>query len=364
MGRVGVDSCVELLSRLVATPSVSGNEDGTAATIADFLAEHGVAPQRCYNNVWALSRGFDSSKPTLLLNSHHDTVKPAGGYTFDPYCGTVADGKVLGLGSNDAGASAVSLMALFINYYDTTSLPFNLLLAITAEEETMGERGMRAMLAHFAEQGIKIDMAIVGEPTAMQAAVGERGLVVLDGVATGKSGHAARNEGDNALYKAIEDIALLRDYRFERVSQVLGDIKISVTQISAGTQHNIVPDNCRFVVDVRTTDAYTNEQTAELLQGAVRHSTLTPRSTRVRASAIADSHPLVKAAVAVGRECFVSPTTSDRALMSAFPALKIGVGESSRSHTADEFVKISEIEQGISIYSSILEELSKYEALE
>ena len=153
MGRVGVDSCVELLSRLVATPSVSGNEDGTAAIIADFLAEYGVAPQRCYNNVWALSRGYDSSKPTLMLNSHHDTVKPAGGYTFDPYCGTVTDGKVLGLGSNDAGASAVSLMALFINYYDTTTLPFNLLLAITAEEETMGERGMRAMLAHFAEQG-------------------------------------------------------------------------------------------------------------------------------------------------------------------------------------------------------------------
>lgn len=355
---VSVDSCVELLCRLVATPSVSGSESGTADIIEQFLTANGVAASRCYNNVWAQSRGFDSAKPTLLLNSHHDTVKPAGGYSFDPYAGRVEDGRILGLGSNDAGASVVSLIALFIDYYDTTNLPFNLLLAITAEEETMGERGMRAMLAEFESLDIKIDMAIVGEPTAMQAAVGERGLVVLDGIAAGRSGHAARDEGDNALYKAIEDIALLRDYRFDRTSRVLGDIKLSVTQIEAGTQHNIVPDSCHFVVDVRTTDAYTNEQTAELLQGAVRHSTLTPRSTRVRASAIDSSHPLVRAAVAVGCECFVSPTTSDRALMSAFPALKIGVGESSRSHTADEFVKISEIEQGISIYCSILKELA------
>ncbi|MBR2116355.1 MAG: M20/M25/M40 family metallo-hydrolase [Alistipes sp.] len=358
MGRVGVDSCVELLLKLVATPSVSGNEGGTADIIEGFLTGQGVECSRCYNNVWAVSRGFDSSKPTLMLNSHHDTVKPAGGYTFDPYAGKVEDGRILGLGSNDAGASVVCLIALFVEYYDTTSLPFNLLLAITAEEETMGERGMRAMLALLDSRSIKIDMAIVGEPTAMQAAVGERGLVVLDGVATGKSGHAARNEGDNALYKAVEDIELLRNYSFDRVSSVLGDIKISVTQIAAGTQHNIVPDSCRFVVDVRTTDAYTNEQTVEMLQAAVKHSTLTPRSTRVRASAIAEHHPLVKAAVAAGRECFISPTTSDRALMSAFPALKIGVGESCRSHTADEFVKISEIEQGISIYCSILKGLA------
>ena len=361
---VTVQQCVELLCRLVATPSVSGSEEGTADILCAFLAEHGAVVNRLYNNVWAVADGFDSSKPTLLLNSHHDTVKPAGGYTFDPYCGTVADGKVLGLGSNDAGASAVSLMALFINYYDTKSLPFNLLLAITAEEETMGEHGMRAMLSHFAEQDIKIDMAIVGEPTAMQAAVGERGLVVLDGVATGKSGHAARNEGDNALYKAVEDIARLREFRFDNTSAVLGDIKLSVTQINAGTQHNIVPDSCRFVVDVRTTDAYTNEQTVELLQGAVHHSTLTPRSTRVRASAISESHPLVRAAVAVGCECFISQTTSDRALMQGIAALKIGVGESSRSHTADEFVKISEIESGIAIYQSLLEQLAKYETLE
>lgn len=355
---VSVDSCVALLCKLVATPSVSGSEQGTADILCSFLAEHGAKVSRHHNNVWVLSEGFDSRKPTLLLNSHHDTVKPAGGYTFDPYCGVVEDGKILGLGSNDAGGSVVSLIALFSHYSDTTDLPFNLILAITAEEETMGERGMRAMLAEFNRLGIKIDMVIVGEPTAMQAAVGERGLVVLDGVATGRSGHAARDEGDNALYKALEDIELLRAYRFERVSSVLGDIKLSVTQIAAGTQHNIVPDTCRFVVDVRTTDAYTNEQTVELLQGAVRHSVLTPRSTRVRASAISQSHPLVRAAVAAGCECFISPTTSDRALMSGMPALKIGVGESSRSHTADEYIKISEIENGITIYKSILKGLA------
>ena len=361
---VTATQCVELLCRLVATPSVSGNEQGTADILAAFLAEHGAEVGRLHNNVWSIAAGYDATKPTLLLNSHHDTVKPAGGYTFDPYSGAIEDGKILGLGSNDAGGSAVSLIALFSHFSDTTALPFNLILAITAEEETMGETGMRAMLAHFAELGIKIDMAIVGEPTDMQAAIGERGLVVLDGVATGKSGHAARAEGDNALYKAVEDIALLRGYRFENVSQVLGEIKVSVTQIAAGTQHNIVPDCCRYVVDVRTTDAYTNEQTAALLQAAVKHSTLTPRSTRVRASAISTAHPLVRAAIAVGRECFISPTTSDRALMSGIAALKIGVGQSSRSHTADEFVKISEIEQGIEIYCSILKEMSKYETLE
>ena len=364
MQSFSLDSCVELLCGLVATPSVSGSEVGTADILFDTLLQHGAKVNRHYNNIWVLSEGYDAAKPTLLLNSHHDTVKPAGGYTFDPYCGTVEDGKILGLGSNDAGGSVVSLIAAFSSFSDTTNLPYNLILAITAEEETMGEHGMRAMLAHFAEQGIKIDMAIVGEPTAMQAAIGERGLVVLDGVATGKSGHAARNEGDNALYKAVEDIALLRDYHFENTSEVLGDIKISVTQISAGSQHNIVPDSCRFVVDVRTTDAYTNEQTAQLLQGAVKYSTLTPRSTRVRASAIASTHPLVQSAVAVGCKTFISPTTSDRAIMQGIPALKIGVGESSRSHTADEFVQISEIKNGIAVYQSLLEQLAKYETLE
>jgi acetylornithine deacetylase len=320
------------------------------------LAERGVEVRRLHNNIWALSQGYNPAKPTLMLNSHQDTVKPSAAYTRNPFEPTIEEGRLYGLGSNDAGASLVALLTTFCNHYDTSALPYNLLLALTAEEENMGERGMRAFLPHLREQGIKVDMVLVGEPTSMQAATAERGLVVLDGVAHGKSGHAARNEGENAIYKAMCDIERLRNYRFERVSEQLGEIKISVTQISAGTQHNIVPDECRYVVDVRTTDAYSNEEVVTLLQGAIEGEA-TPRSTRVRASAIALDHPLVRAARAIGRKCFVSPTTSDRAIMQGMAALKMGVGESSRSHTADEYVLVSEIEEGLALYEQLLEEL-------
>ena len=296
-------------------------------------------------------------KPTLMLNSHQDTVKPSQNYTRDPFEPTIEEGKIYGLGSNDAGASLVSLVATFCNNYDTSALPYNLLLALTAEEENMGEKGMRAFLPHLDMESIVVDMVLVGEPTSMQPAIGERGLVVLDCTAHGKSGHAARNEGENALYKAMSDIEKLRNFSFNKISEVLGDIKITVTQISAGTQHNIVPDECRFVVDIRTTDAYSNEEVVELLQSALECEAK-PRSTRVRASAIEPTHPLVEAAVAIGREPFISPTTSDRAIMQGLPALKMGVGESSRSHTADEFVLASEIEDGIAIYQKLLDELS------
>ena len=312
--------------------------------------------RRHHNNVWALSQGFDAKKPTLMLNSHQDTVKPSPNYTRNPFEPTIEGDHLYGLGSNDAGASLVSLVATFCKNYDTSALPYNLLLALTAEEENMGEEGMRSFLPHLNDEGVKVDMVLVGEPTSMQPAVGERGLVVLDCTAHGKSGHAARNEGENALYKAIADIERLRNFQFEKVSELLGDIKITVTQISAGTQHNIVPDECRFVVDIRTTDAYSNEEVVELLQGAVECDAK-PRSTRVRASAIALSHPLVESAVAIGRKPFISPTTSDRATMQGLPALKMGVGESSRSHTADEFVLVSEIEDGIALYQKLLDEL-------
>ncbi len=348
---------IALLQRLIATPSLSGNESETANLLAAELASRGVEVRRHHNNIWALSQGFDAKKPTLMLNSHQDTVKPSANYTRNPFEPTVEGDKLYGLGSNDAGASLVSLVVAFCNNYDTTALPYNLLLALTAEEENMGEKGMRSFLPHLAEQGIKVDMVLVGEPTSMQPAVGERGLVVLDCTAHGKSGHAARNEGENALYKAISDIETLRNFRFDRESELLGDIKITVTQISAGTQHNIVPDECRFVVDVRTTDAYSNEEVVELLQGAVECDAK-PRSTRVRASAIALAHPLVEAAVAIGRQPFISPTTSDRAIMQGLPALKMGVGESSRSHTADEFVLVSEIEEGVALYDRLLKELN------
>jgi len=351
-----VTEAIELLVRLIATPSLSGEESGTADILAAELSARGVAVRRHHNNIYALSQGFDASKPTLMLNSHQDTVKPSPAYTRNPFEPTIEDGRIYGLGSNDAGASLVSLVATFCNNYDTTTRPYNLLLALTAEEENMGERGMRSFLPHLQEESIKVDMVLVGEPTSMQAATAERGLVVLDCTAHGKSGHAARNEGENAIYKAMCDIEQLRNFRFERTSEQLGDIKISVTQISAGTQHNIVPDECRFVADVRTTDAYTNEEVVELLQSALECDVV-PRSTRVRASAISLAHPLVKAAQAIGRTTFVSPTTSDRAIMQGLAALKMGVGESSRSHTADEYVLISEIEEGIVLYDKLLDKL-------
>ena len=343
---------IDLLRTLIATPSPSRDESRTADLIFAYLAEHGAAPERLHNNVFARSAGFDPARPTLLLNSHHDTVRPAASYTRDPYAPTVEGDRLYGLGSNDAGASAVSLTQTFLTLR-TRPLPFNLLLALSAEEECMGEHGLRALLPQLG----RIDMAIVGEPTGMQAAVGERGLVVLDCEARGKSGHAARNEGVNALYIALDDIARLRTFRFDRRSDLLGPIGIAVTQIAAGTQHNVVPDTCRFVADVRTTDAYTNEETVEILRRALR-SEVTPRSTRIRASALNAAHPLARAAAATGRESYVSPTTSDMALM-PFPSLKMGPGQSSRSHTADEFVLLPEIEEGIGIYEKFITQLAE-----
>lgn len=343
---------IDLLRQMIATPSVSRNETETADLLYAFLEQQGAAPQRLYNNVWCRSEEFDPARPTLLLNSHHDTVRPAAGYTRDPHESAIEGDRLYGLGSNDAGASAVSLIQTFLKFR-CAPLPFNLLLAITAEEECSGEHGFRATLPELG----KIDMGLVGEPTKMQAAIGERGLVVLDCTAHGKSGHAARNEGINALYIATDDIMQLRSFRFERTSKLLGPIGIAVTQIEAGTQHNVVPDTCRFVVDIRTTDAYTNEETVELLRTALQ-SECTPRSTRIRASALDTNHPMARAAIAGGSELFVSPTTSDMALM-PFPTLKMGPGDSARSHTADEYILLSEIEEGIAGYEKFIENLAK-----
>lgn len=340
-----------LLDRLISTPSVSREEAGTADILHEFLKEKGLADvQRVGNNVFVRAAAWNDGKPVLLLNAHHDTVRPSSSYTCNPYVPTHENGCIYGLGSNDDGGAVVSLIAAFRQLYDTP-LSVNLLLAITAEEEVSGKGGISLLLPHLGH----IDMGLVGEPTNMRAAVGERGLVVLDGLAEGKRGHAARNEGVNALYVALEDIQHLRNYRFERTSALLGDIKVSVTQISAGQQHNVVPDECRFVVDVRTTDAYTNEQTAELLQSVCR-STLTPRSTRLRASAIDEAHPLVRTARQLGRTMYVSPTMSDMALM-PFPTLKMGPGDGARSHCADEYIREEEISEGIQIYIDYLKHL-------
>ena len=342
---------IELLKQLIATPSHTREEGTTADLLAAFLEREGVTVERIHNNLIARSEAFDPTRDTLLLNSHHDTVRPAASYTRDPYAPTIEGERLYGLGANDAGASLVCLIETFLALR-TAPLPFNLMLLISAEEECGGEHGIRACYDHLQD----VEMAIVGEPTSMQAAVAERGLVVLDCVAKGKSGHAARGEGVNALYIALDDIARLRDFRFERESDVLGPIHLTTTMIECGTQHNVVPDTCRFVVDIRTTDAYTNEETVEVLRKALQ-SELTPRSTRIRASVISEQHPLVRAAIKAGASTFVSPTTSDRTLM-PFPALKIGPGDSSRSHTADEFILLGEIEQGIQTYHTIIENLA------
>lgn len=350
---MGVERETALLQRLVATQSFSRGEDATAVIIYDFLAAAGASPERVYNNVWAVSDGFDTSKPTLMLNAHHDTVRPATGYTRDPFSPDIEDGRLYGLGSNDDGGSVVSLIRTFLDLR-AEKMPFNLLLAITAEEEVGGEHGMRAFLPAIADRGIDVWCAIVGEPTGMHPAVAERGLVVLDCVTSGVAGHAARGEGINAIYRALEDIERLRSYRLPQESPMLGPVCLNVTQINAGWQHNAIPDECKWVVDIRTTDAYSNEAVVELLRAQVKWSELAPRSTRVRASVIDKGHPLVEAAVRLGRKPFVSPTTSDMSLMYHFPSLKIGPGESQRSHSADEYICLSEIEEGIEMYREMI----------
>lgn len=341
-----------LLDTLIAIPSQSREEANTADIIEAFLKEHVKGRvMRIHNNVYVRSTRWNDNNPTLLINSHHDTVKPSSSYTRDPYVPTHEKGRIYGLGSNDAGASVVALIAAY-RYLEEAELSYNMVLAISAEEETMGEHGMRALLPQLG----KIDMALVGEPTGMQAAVGERGLVVMDCTAHGIRGHAARNEGINAIDIAISDIKRIQDYRFKRTSPLLGEIKMTVTQINAGTQHNVIPDECNFVIDIRTTDAYTNEEIVHIIQQLLT-SDARPRSTRVHASAIYEGHPLVEAAIRIGRSTFVSPTTSDMALMHNIPSLKMGVGQSVRSHTADEYVLEDEIIEGIQIYINFLQHL-------
>lgn len=358
------DKAIELLRRLIATPSVSRDEGAAANIVEDFLRSHGCDVRRYANNVAALPAAFDPRRPTVLLNSHIDTVKPSPSYTRDPFAPDIEDGILYGLGSNDAGASLVSLMATFISMRDA-GLPYNLVFAASAEEEVGGAEGMRLLLPSLRTDGIIPDMAIIGEPTSLQPAYAERGLIVLDCETRGVSGHAARDEGINAIYRAMADIDAMRGCHFDNVSSVLGPIKISITQIQAGRQHNVIPDSCQWVADVRTTDAHTNEETARILAAAVSpHTVATPRSYRVHASVLPETHPLMRAARSLSLAPFVSPTTSDMSLLylppenKSIPALKIGPGDSSRSHTADEFIPLSEIPAAISLYRSLLHSLS------
>lgn len=340
---------IDLLKELIRTPSFSKKEDKTADALEAFLLEKGLKPNRLGNNVWVKSRHWQEKKKTVLLNSHHDTVRPVEGWTKNPFVPLVESNKLYGLGSNDAGGCLVALLAAFIYQDKKDKLPYNLIWAGTAEEEISGKNGITSILPKLG----KIDLGIVGEPTLLQAAISEKGLMVLDGLATGISGHAARNEGENALYKALSDIETLRHFSFPKSSKTLGKIKVSVTQIRAGKQHNIVPDECKFVVDVRTTDAYSNKETFDLLQQVV-DSKLEARSFRLNPSGISEAHPLVQRAVALGATTYGSPTLSDQAFM-PFPSLKIGCGDSARSHTADEYIKLEEIENGIRFYRKLLE---------
>lgn len=345
------DAAIELLKQLIQTQSFSREEAATADILENFLGRHAIAAQRRGNNVWATSRNFDPQKPTILLNSHHDTVKPGVAWTYPPLGAVVEGDKLTGLGSNDAGASAVSLLAVFRYFYDRPTA-FNLICAITAEEEISGANGIKSVLPELG----KIDLGIVGEPTGMNAAVAEKGLLVLDGVVRGRTGHAARNEGDNALYKALEDINWLRTYQFPKISEMLGPVKMTVTQISAGTQHNVVPDECRYVVDVRPTECYTNEEILEIIRANVQ-AEITPRSTHLQSSGISLNHPLVQKAVAMGKTTYGSPTLSDQALM-RFDTLKMGPGDSGRSHAPDEYILLSEIRGGIADYIKLLTDFS------
>jgi acetylornithine deacetylase len=341
---------IELLKKLIETPSISRSEDATAALIQTFFNNKNIPTRRLQNNIIVTSENWDKSKPVLLLNSHHDTVKPAKGWQRDPFKANLENDQLFGLGSNDAGASLVSLMATFCFFYQK-ELPVNLVLAATAEEEISGPNGVAAVLPKLGP----IDAAIVGEPTEMQLAIAERGLMVIDGEAIGTSGHAARNEGINALYIALADIQKVKDYQFEKVSPLLGPTKATVTQIQAGSQHNVVPDSCTFVIDVRTNECYSNQEVFVLLD-EMTESQLKARSYRLNSSSIDLEHPLVRSGRAMGKTTFASPTLSDQALM-PFPTLKMGPGKSARSHTADEFIYLAEIKAGIEDYIQLIQNL-------
>ncbi len=343
---------IELLKQLIATPSFSKEEDQTASIIGKFFALKNITASRVGNNVFAVNKFFDEQKPTLLLNSHHDTVRPNPQYCKDPFSPIIEDNKLFGLGSNDAGGCLVSLIATFLYYYEHPDLKYNIAIAAAAEEEISGAGGIEYTLPYLP----KIDCAIVGEPTLMQMAVAERGLMVLDCITYGKAGHAARNEGENALYKALKDIEWFKTYRLDKVSELLGSSKMTVTVIETENKaHNVVPAQCKFVVDTRINELYSFEEVIDIIKANVQCE-VKPRSTRLRSTSISLEHPLVKAGLSLGKTHYGSPTTSDKALM-PFPALKMGPGDSARSHTADEYIYVDEIKQGIELYIQLLEKV-------
>ena len=343
-----VNDAVELLKKLIATPRVSRDETAAADKMEAKMREWGMNPQREANNLWGVSDNFDEAKQTILLNAHIDTVKPVATWTKNPHEPLQEGDRLYGLGANDCGGGLVTLLQVF-RLLKEKPLPFNLVYLASAEEEVSGKDGVERVLPLLP----KIDVAIVGEPTGMQPAIAEKGLMVIDGYAHGVSGHAARNEGVNAIYEALDDLVWLRDYRFGRESPLLGPTKMTVTQVESGTQHNVIPDLLHFVIDVRTNEFYQNEFVFAFLQKHVKRCELKARSFRLHSSSIPTDHPLIKRCMDLGLKPFGSPTLSDQALM-PFPSFKLGPGQSSRSHSADEFICISEVEQALDLYLQIL----------
>ncbi len=342
---------IELLQKLISKQSFSGEENETALLIMQWFSDHNIKFESKVHNVWAKNKHFDPSKKTILLNSHHDTVKPNKGYTRDPLLPEIIDGKLYGLGSNDAGGCLVSLLATFTYLYEREDLKYNFVMVASAEEENTGPNSLVSIVPILPE----IDFAIVGEPTLMNLAISEKGLMVLNCEAKGTSGHAAHGNADNAIYNAIKDINWFQTYEFPKESETLGKVRMTVTQIEAGSQHNVIPSSCKFVVDVRVTDAYTNQEVFDIVAEHVT-SEVCPRSQRLNSSSIPKDHEVVQAGIKLGRETYGSPTISDQAILTC-PSLKLGPGESLRSHTADEFIYIREIEEGIDLYIKILEQI-------
>ena len=343
-----VSDAVELLKKLIATPSVSRNEKDAADIMEQTIRSYGFEPQREANNIWIIDPHYDESRPTLLLNAHIDTVKPVASWTRDPFSPDVEDGVLYGLGSNDCGGGLCSLLQIFRMLTEKPQ-QYNLIYLASAEEEVSGKDGITRALPLLPH----IDLAIVGEPTGMNPAVAEKGLMVLDVIAHGKSGHAARNEGVNAIYEALDDMRWIRDYKFEKVSEFLGPTKMTLTVVNAGTQHNVIPDKCTMLVDIRTNEFYDNEEVFEFIRQHLK-SEVKAHSFRLKSSRIDPEHPLIKKCVAMGMKPFCSPTLSDQALMH-FPSFKLGPGESSRSHSANEFIRISEIRDAIAKYETLLD---------
>ncbi|WP_281541384.1 M20 family metallo-hydrolase [Maribacter aestuarii] len=346
--KILTEKAIELLKKLISIQSFSSEEDKTADAIQDWFKEYNIPFERIHNNVFAKNKHWDENKPTLLLNSHHDTVKPNKAYTKDPFHPHIQDGKLYGLGSNDAGGSLVSLIATFTHFYAKENMNHNILMVASMEEESAGENSLRGLLPSLP----KIDVAIVGEPTLMDLAIAEKGLIVFDGVVKGTPSHAAHPNNDNSIYNTIEVLEWFKNYKFQKTSEALGDVKMTVTQINAGSQHNVVPSQVELVIDVRVNDAYTNQEIADLLKSEAPCE-LQERGLNLNSSKIDKEHSLVQSGIALGRKTYGSPTLSDQAALTC-QSLKLGPGDSTRSHSADEYIYIHEIEEGIDLYFKIL----------